>query len=93
MTSNISSPSEPQAASAPEPLPRLLIVDDEPTNIQSLYEIFRSDHEVFIATSALQGLEMCDTNPPDLIMLDIVMPSMNGLEMCRQLKSNQSTGR
>ncbi|ABK98961.1 diguanylate cyclase [Pelobacter propionicus] len=91
MTSDISSPSEPQAASAPEPLPRLLIVDDEPTNIQSLYEIFRSDHEVFIATSALQGLEMCDTNPPDLIMLDIVMPSMNGLEMCRQLKSDQRT--
>jgi diguanylate cyclase (GGDEF)-like protein len=74
-----------------ESRPRLLIVDDEPINIQSLYEIFRQEYEVFIATNALQGLEICDNNPPDLILLDIVMPGMNGLEMCRQLKSNQRT--
>jgi diguanylate cyclase (GGDEF)-like protein len=74
-----------------ESRPRLLIVDDEPINIQTLYEIFRQEYEVFIATNALQGLEICDSNPPDLILLDIVMPGMNGLEMCRQLKSNQRT--
>jgi diguanylate cyclase (GGDEF)-like protein len=74
-----------------ESRPRLLIVDDEPINIQTLYEIFRQEYEVFIATNALQGLEICDSNPPDLILLDIVMPGMNGLEMCRQLKSSQRT--
>lgn len=91
MTSDFTPAGEVTTAEVPEPRHRLLIVDDEPTNIQSLYEIFRNDHEVFIATSAPQGLEVCDTNPPDLILLDIVMPSMNGLEMCRQLKSDQRT--
>lgn len=91
MNPDAPSPSEHHPASAMESRPRLLIVDDEPVNIQSLYEIFRQEYEVFIATNALQGLEICDNNPPDLILLDIVMPGMNGLEMCRQLKSNQRT--
>jgi len=71
--------------------PRLLVVDDQPINIQELYEIFRQDHEVFIATSGIQALELCLNNPPDLVLLDIVMPAMNGLEVCRRLKSGIRT--
>lgn len=71
--------------------PQLLIVDDQPINIQELYEIFRQDHEVFIATNGIQALEVCQNNPPDLILLDIVMPAMNGLEVCRRLKSGERT--
>lgn len=71
--------------------PRLLIVDDQPINIQELYEIFRHDHEVFIATSGIQALELCLNNPPDLILLDIIMPAMNGLEVCHRLKSEVLT--
>jgi diguanylate cyclase (GGDEF)-like protein len=70
------------------PRPRLLVVDDQPVNIRSLYEIFHHDHDVYISTSGIQALEMCQSCSPDLILLDIVMPDIDGLEVCRQLKSN-----
>lgn len=69
-----------------ESRPRLLLVDDQHINIRELYEIFKHDHEVYIATSGIQALELCLTNPPDLILLDIVMPGMDGLKVCRRLK-------
>jgi diguanylate cyclase (GGDEF)-like protein len=75
----------------PKPRPRLLLVDDQHINIQELYEIFRQEHEVYIATSGMQALELCLSNPPDLILLDIIMPGMNGLEVCRRLKSEKRT--
>ena len=71
--------------------PRLLVVDDQPINIQTLYQIFHIDHEVFMATSGEQALEFCRNTPPDLILLDVVMPGMDGLEVCRQLKADSAT--
>jgi len=72
--------------------PRLLIVDDQPINIQTLYRIFQSDHEVFMATDGQQALSLCWNGvPPDLILLDIVMPGLDGLTVCRQLKANPLT--
>ena len=71
--------------------PRLLVVDDQPVNIVSLYEIFHHDHEVFISTNGNQALEMCRSCAPDLILLDILMPDIDGLEVCRQLKADSET--
>lgn len=71
--------------------PRLLVVDDQPINIQTLYQIFHADHEVFMATGGAQALDYCRRTPPDLILLDVVMPEMGGLEVCRQLKANVAT--
>ena len=71
--------------------PRLLVVDDQPINIQVLNQIFQADHEVFMATNGAQALEICTHNPPDLILLDVVMPEMDGLEVCRRLKANPAT--
>ncbi len=69
--------------------PRLLVVDDQPINIQTLYQIFHADHEVFMATSGEQALAFCRSNPlPDLILLDVVMPGLDGLAVCRQLKAD-----
>jgi len=68
--------------------PRLLVVDDQPVYIQTLFEIFHRDHEVFFATSGLQALEICHSNQPDLILLDVLMPGMDGLEVCRLLKDD-----
>ncbi|GAB1369554.1 hypothetical protein MASR1M42_21060 [Azonexus hydrophilus] len=69
--------------------PRLLVVDDQPINIQTLYQIFHADHEIFMATSGDQALAFCRDNiPPDLILLDVVMPGMDGIEVCRRLKSD-----
>lgn len=72
-------------------LPRLLVVDDQPVNIQTLFEIFHDDHEVFVATSGKQAIEAAQRIMPDLILLDVVMPDMGGLEVCRLLKESQDT--
>lgn len=79
-------------ASPPEPRrPKLLLVDDQPINIQTLFPIFSEDHEVFMATSGVQALKVCASQQPDLILLDVVMPDMDGHEVCRQLKANPAT--
>jgi diguanylate cyclase (GGDEF)-like protein len=71
--------------------PRLLVVDDQPINIQLLNEIFQKDHEIFFATSGIQAIEMAQKKLPDLILLDVVMPDMGGLEVCRLLKYDPET--
>ncbi|MFZ6642265.1 diguanylate cyclase [Undibacterium sp. TC4M20W] len=71
--------------------PRILIVDDQVINIQALHQIFASDHEVFMATSGQSALDFCRKTPPDLILLDVIMPGMDGLEVCAQLKQEELT--
>jgi len=69
----------------------ILIVDDQATVLQSLYQLFKDSHEVFVATSGIQALNLVKVNPPDLILLDMVMPGMTGMEVCRQLKEDPET--
>ena len=71
--------------------PRLLVVDDQPINIQVLYQTFAADHQVFMATSGEQALVLCETREPDLVLLDVMMPGMDGHEVCRRLKANAVT--
>ncbi|BCO28989.1 response regulator PleD [Rhodoferax lithotrophicus] len=71
--------------------PRLLVVDDQPINIQVMYQIFAAEYQVFIATNGNQALNFCRTTPPDLVLLDIVMPGMDGFEVCAALKADAST--
>lgn len=71
--------------------PKLLVVDDQPINIQVLYQIFAADFQVFMATSGAQALALCQDNPPDLILLDVVMPDLDGFAVCTQLKTDALT--
>lgn len=71
--------------------PKLLIVDDQPINIQVMHQVFGADYQVFMATNGEQALTLCKTNPPDLVLLDVVMPGMDGFEVCTQLKANPDT--
>jgi diguanylate cyclase (GGDEF)-like protein len=70
---------------------RILIVDDAMTNIVSLEEVLRGDYEVLYATGSEQGLEMCKALQPDLVLLDVVMPGIDGFEVCARLKSDPET--
>lgn len=72
---------------------RLLVVDDQPINIQTLNQMFQSEHEMFMATSGQQALDFCRKHAPDLILLDVVMAGMDGLEVCRRLKDDPLTAR
>jgi diguanylate cyclase (GGDEF)-like protein len=71
--------------------PKLLVVDDQPINIQVMYQAFAGEYQVFMATSGAQALAVCKNNPPDLILLDIVMPGMDGFEVCANLKADETT--
>jgi diguanylate cyclase (GGDEF)-like protein len=81
-----------EASGSPQRRHRLLVVDDQPVNIQALYQAFCADHQVFMATSGEQALALCETRQPDLVLLDVVMPGMDGHEVCRRLKANAATG-
>lgn len=71
---------------------RILIVDDTPSNIKILNDILKSEYRINIATNGKDALESAKgENKPDLILLDIMMPDMDGYEVCRQLKSSEQT--
>ncbi len=70
---------------------RILIVDDVPTNITVLTEILMSDYKIAFATNGKDALKLAASSVPDLILLDIMMPDMDGYETCRQLKSDDKT--
>jgi CheY-like chemotaxis protein len=65
--------------------PRLLVVDDQAVNIQAIYHAFAADHQVLMATNGEQALALCASQRPDLVLLDVVMPGMDGHEVCRHL--------
>ena len=66
--------------------PKLLVVDDQPINIRVLHELFRPECDVFMATHGEQALTISRELHPDLILLDVVMPGMDGYEVCRRIK-------
>jgi diguanylate cyclase (GGDEF)-like protein len=77
-------------AEAP-PTGRVLVVDDQRLNVQALYQAFCADHKVYMATSGEQALAVCTAQLPDIVLLDVVMPGMDGYEVCRRLKEQEAT--
>lgn len=71
--------------------PNLLLVDDQVLNIQILHHIFKDEYTIASATSGAQALALCAWQVPDLILLDVVMPVMDGHQVCTQLKSDPHT--
>lgn len=72
-------------------LSKVLIVDDTETNIDILMEAIGDDYDVSIAMDGESALEIIEEDLPDLILLDIMMPGMDGYEVCQQIKSNPKT--
>lgn len=76
----------------PEKKPLVLIVDDSPLNIQVLGEALRAEYRLKVASHGALALQLAaEEDAPDLILLDIVMPDMDGYEVCKQLKDNDAT--
>lgn len=69
----------------------ILIVDDEKSNLEILSKILQSNHTVYIAKSGETALMRAEKDNPDLILLDIVMPDMDGFEVLSRLKGNDAT--
>ena len=65
----------------------ILIVDDQPENIRILTELLKAEYRIRVATSGEKAIQAAlSDHPPDLILLDIVMPIMNGYEVCETIK-------
>jgi len=71
--------------------PRILIVDDIAANIKVLNEILGEEYSISFATEWRKGLDLAQRVRPDIILLDVMMPEMDGYEICRRLKSETET--
>ncbi len=70
---------------------RLLIVEDHPDMRDMLTQLFKDDYEILIAEDGRQGIKLALKEVPDLIISDVMMPEMNGIEMTRTIKTNVIT--
>ena len=70
---------------------RVLLIDDELINIKILAEILRDDYEVVFASSGPEGVRLALESTPDVILLDVMMPDMDGYEVCAQLQNDPRT--
>jgi len=69
----------------------ILIVDDEPANLEILSEALEDKYDIMCATNGEDALEAAREDLPDLILLDVMMPEMDGYQICRALKADPLT--
>ena len=70
----------------------VLVVDDEPANLQLINELLKDKYKVRVANSGEKAIQIALANPDlDMVLLDIMMPEMDGYEVCRRLKENEAT--
>jgi class 3 adenylate cyclase len=71
---------------------RILVVDDTPVNLKLLGDLLSAKgYQVSTAASGAEALEKIDKTPPDLVLLDVMMPGMSGYEVCKKLRENPTT--
>lgn len=68
--------------------PKILVVDDAPENLMVLESILSKDYSLKLFNDSSEALEYAFATPPDLILLDVMMPKIDGFEVCRRLKAN-----
>ncbi|MBY0560581.1 ATP-binding protein [Hyphomicrobium sp.] len=83
--------SEPQAKDERTELPLLLVVDDEPDMRRYLASMLRENYRIIEAPDGITALEKAKEQKPDLILLDVMLPGVTGLEVCRSLKERAET--
>ena len=70
---------------------RILVVDDTPANIQTVAAILKGQgYQLSVATNGKQALEVIEKVRPDLILLDVMMPELDGIETCQRIKSAEA---
>jgi len=73
---------------------KVLVVEDEPDILELVRDtLYNEQYEILEAKDGESGLQIAQDGSPDLILLDIMLPKLNGYEVCRQLKSNDKTTR
>jgi len=90
-TTDTTSNTTAASATLPDKRPRVLVVDDEPANLQVLRLILQKDYRLAFARDGAKALALVEQSLPDLILLDVMMPGMSGLEVCAALKASPAT--
>ena len=76
------------------PKPKVLIIDDDPSLRRLVQVVFdRDGFETFLANEGSEGIRLALTNPPNIIILDIMMEGLHGFEVCKMLRANSSLRR
>ncbi len=70
---------------------RILIVDDTPFNVKVLNDLLQTDYDIYAANNGREALDIVSRIKPNLILLDVMMPEMDGYEVCRRLKADENT--
>lgn len=73
--------------------PTILVVDDTPANVTILHDLLKDQYRVKLAGNGAKALQLAAAAPPDLVLLDVMMPEMDGYEVCRRLKADPATQR
>ncbi len=91
---SVSTMSAMEVLPMPMAKPRILIIEDERGLTEVLtYNLQREGYETMTAHDGAEGLRKAQTHPPDLVLLDLMLPGMDGLEVCRQLRASKQTAR
>ncbi|MCK4532819.1 response regulator [bacterium] len=70
---------------------RILVIEDEPDVLKmTVFRLKKTGHEILVAVDGAEGLEMAEKEKPDLIFLDLNLPVLDGGEVCRRIKANES---
>jgi len=70
----------------------ILVVDDKPSNLDVLFNVFeKTEYDVLFASDGNTCLQIVEDEQPNLILLDVMMPDIDGFETCRRLKANEKT--
>jgi putative two-component system response regulator len=77
----------------PDALPTILVVDDAPANLSLIAGLLNKAYRVKLASNGIKALELAQRTAPDLILLDVMMPEMDGYEVCMRLKADPATQR
>jgi CheY-like chemotaxis protein len=73
-------------------LPTLLVVDDVPENLRLIADLFDEKYKIKVAANGAKALAMCTAdNPPDLVLLDVMMPGMDGYEVARRMRAHPNS--
>jgi len=75
----------------PASQPKILVVDDEPINVDVLGGVLSSLGEIITADNGRDAIDICKSNKPDIVLLDVMMPQMGGYEVCAELKGDEDT--
>ena len=72
-------------------LSKVLVVDDQPANVKLITAVLKRDYEIIPAYGGLEALEKVDSEKPDIVLLDVMMPEIDGYEVCKKIKQGEST--